>query len=380
MARKPRIHFPEALYHGIARGNRRQGIFLDEKGLQRFLTYLSDYKNRFRFRLYAYALLKNHLHLLIEVEEIPLSRIMQSLLFAYESYYNRRYGEVGHLFQGRHKAILCDQDVYLLELVRYLHLNPVRADMVKRPEDYRWAGHLSYLGRGTPPLIDEEFVLDQFGGNRSLARQRYRRFIWEGVRSGHEERYYQVKDQRYLGEEDFIGRVEREIGEAGSWVYAFPLEVLSREVCRAKGVEEDKLYTATRQRDGTQGRTVVGYLARRTAGFTVREIADYFKRSAVTIGEGIIKVEERVRGDKSFEKALKRMEENVTKGRKRKYRVSVPDPVPLDPVPLPLKFSLRLFDRLSIALTPSTITLASCATPGTSSQPIDSPAFFPDRL
>ena len=126
MARKPRIHFPGALYHVIARGNRRQGIFRDDKDLQRFLTYLSDVKSRFPFRLYAYGLMKNHLHLLIEVDEVPLSRIMHSLLFGYAGYFNRRYGEAGHLFQGRYKAIVCDKDAYLLELVRYIHLNPVR--------------------------------------------------------------------------------------------------------------------------------------------------------------------------------------------------------------------------------------------------------------
>jgi REP element-mobilizing transposase RayT len=194
MVRKPRIHFPGALYHVITRGNRRQGIFLDEKDLQRFLAYLSDCKKRFTFRLYAYALLKNHLHLLIEVEKTPLRRIMQTLLFAYASYFNKRHGEVGHLFQGRHKAILCDKDAYLLELVRYIHLNPVRAHMVKEPEGYEWTGHLGYLGRGTPALIDEGFVLDQFSRNRSLARRKYRQFVWEGISSGHDERYYRVKD------------------------------------------------------------------------------------------------------------------------------------------------------------------------------------------
>jgi len=323
MARKPRIHFPGALYHVITRGNRRQGIFLDEKDLQRFLTYLSDCKKRFPFRLYAYALLKNHLHLLVEVEETPLSRIMQTLLFAYASYFNRRHGEVGHLFQGRHKAILCDKDAYLLELVRYIHLNPVRANIAKRPEDYRWTGHLSYLGRGTEHLIDEGFVLDQLGQNRTLARRRYRQFVWEGISSGHDERYYQVKDQRYLGEEGFIDRVERESKEPEGWVYDIPLEGISREVCRTTGIEEDKLSTATRDREGARGRAVVAYLARRTAGCTVKEIADHFKRSAVTISEGIMKVEDLVRRDKSFEKVLKSMEENVIKGRRRKYRISV---------------------------------------------------------
>jgi putative transposase len=169
MAGKPRIHFPGALYHVITRGNRRQGIFLDEKDLQRFLTYLSDCKSKFPFHLYAYALMENHLHLLIEVEEIPLGSIMQSLLFGYTRYFNRRYGQVGHLFQGRYKAILCDKDPYLLELVRYIHLNPVRAKILKRPEEYVWTGHLSYLGKRGEDLIDEGFVLDQLSDNRSLA-------------------------------------------------------------------------------------------------------------------------------------------------------------------------------------------------------------------
>jgi len=248
---------------------------------------------------------------------------MQSLLFAYASYFNKRYGEVGHLFQGRHKAILCDKDAYLLELVRYIHLNPVRANIVKRPEEYEWTGHLSYLGRGPKDLIDEGFVLDQLGGNRSLARRKYRQFVWEGISRGHDERYYRVKDQRYLGEEDFIDRVERKGKGPENWVYDIPLEAISLEVCRTTGIKEEKLYTETRDREGARGRAVVAYLARRTAGCTVKEIADYFKRSTVTIGEGIMKVEGLVRRDKSFEEALKSMEEKVINGRKRKYRITV---------------------------------------------------------
>src|SRR4030043_2119461 len=181
MARKPRIHFSGALYHVITRGNRRQGVFLDEKDMKKFLAFLADYKSRHPFHLYAYALMKNHLHLLVEVEEIPLSRIMQSLLFRYTGYFNRRYREGGHLFQGRYKAIVCDKDAYLLELVRYIHLILVRAKMVKGPEDYAWTGHLSYLGKEKDHLIDEDLVLNQFSENRSSARRRYRQFVGEGV-------------------------------------------------------------------------------------------------------------------------------------------------------------------------------------------------------
>jgi putative transposase len=267
--------------------------------------------------------MKSHLHLLIEVENIPLSRIMQTLLFGYAGYFNRRYGEVGHLFQGRYKAILCEKDVYLLELVRYIHLNPVRAKVVKRPENYAWTGHLSYLGKRAEPLIDEGFVLKQFSDNRPLARRRYRQFVWEGISSGHEEKYYEVKDQRYLGGESFIDRVENERKELEDWVYDILLDAISHEVSRAVGITEAKMKSVTKNREGVYGRSVVPYLSRKIAGYTVKEIADYFRRSAVTIGEGIIKVEELVREDKSFEKALKHMEENVVKGRKRRYRVSV---------------------------------------------------------
>ena len=116
MARKPRVHFPGALYHVISRGNQRQDIFFEDKDLKTFLSYLSEYKTRYPFYLYAYSLMKNHFHLLLEVHGTPLSKIMQSLLFRYTRYFNKRYGKMGHLFQGRYKAILCDKDAYLLRL------------------------------------------------------------------------------------------------------------------------------------------------------------------------------------------------------------------------------------------------------------------------
>lgn len=323
MARRPRIHFPGALYHVISRGNRRQGIFLDEKDMEKFLAYLGEYKSRRPFHLYAYALMKNHLHLLVEVEEVPLSRIMQSLLFRYTRYFNRRYGEVGHLFQERYKAIVCDKDVYLLELIRYIHLNPVRAKIVMKPEEYLWTGHLSYLGRGEDDLIDEGFVLGQFSGNKSLARRRYRQFIWEGIQDGHQGKYYKVKDQRYLGEDSFINQIETKRDKGESWVYEVPLEAISQEVSRVTGITEDRLYSATREREGARGRGLVAYLAMTVSDYMVKEIASHFKRSPVTIGEAIIKVENLLREDKSFKNALTRMGENLIKGRKRKYRISV---------------------------------------------------------
>ena len=136
MARKPRVHFPTALYHVIARGNQRQAVFLDEKDFRTYLSFLAEYKTKHSFHLYTYALMKSHLHLLMPVEETPLSKIMQILQFRYTRYFNKRYRKAGHLFQGCYKAILCDKDAYLLELVCYIHLNPVRSGVVGDPDKY----------------------------------------------------------------------------------------------------------------------------------------------------------------------------------------------------------------------------------------------------
>jgi len=144
---------------------------------------------------------------------------MQSFLFGYARYFNRRYGKVGHLFQGRYRAILCDKDAYLLELVRYIHLNPVRAKVVRDPERYLWTSHLSYLGKGSRGLTDTEFVLGQFGKNSSVRRRKYREFMLEGLESGYQEKFYEVKDQRYLGEESFINRIENEKRDVENVVY-----------------------------------------------------------------------------------------------------------------------------------------------------------------
>jgi len=133
---------------------------------------------------------------------------MQGLQFRYTRYFNRRYGKEGHLFRGRYKAILCDKDSYLLELVRYIHLNPIRSKVVKELEKYRWVGHLGYLGRVKDDLIDEEFVLSQLGNDKRIARRRYRQFLLEGLGLGHEDKYYEVKDQRFLGADEFVERIE----------------------------------------------------------------------------------------------------------------------------------------------------------------------------
>lgn len=127
MARKPRIEYEGAFYHVITRGNQRQRVFKGDDDFQKYISLLAFYKERYKYSLYAYALMSNHVHLLIETRQIPLSKILQGINQSYTMYFNRRYKTVGHLFQGRYKAILCDKDAYLLSLIKYIHLNPVKA-------------------------------------------------------------------------------------------------------------------------------------------------------------------------------------------------------------------------------------------------------------
>ena len=163
MARKPRIEFPGAFYHVIVRGNNRQKIFADDEDYKYFLGRLNHYKERFKFVLFAYVLMPNHIHLLLETGEVPLSRIMQSLQFTYTQKFNRRHKKVGHLFQGRYKAILCQKESYLLELIRYIVLNPVRARLVKRPVDWRWNSYFDLLRLKEGHVVSFEEVLALFG-------------------------------------------------------------------------------------------------------------------------------------------------------------------------------------------------------------------------
>ena len=173
MACKPRVHYPGALYHAILRGNSGQTIFFDDNDRTRFYLLIQEGVERFGHRIHAFCLMTNHVHLAIQIADISLSRILQNLSFRYTRWVNWRQGKTGHLFQGRYKAVLIDADTYLQELTRYIHLNPVRAGMVRETEKYLWSSYRAYLGLETIPWLTTDWVLSQFsektiGGQKGL--------------------------------------------------------------------------------------------------------------------------------------------------------------------------------------------------------------------
>lgn len=180
MSRPLRLDIEQALYHITARGDRRGAIYHSDTDRQVWLAMLGKACRRFEFRIHAYCQMGNHYHLLLETQYGMLARGLQQLNSTYAAYYNRQYNQVGHVFQGRYKAILCQSDTYLLELSRYVELNPVRAQLVEHPADWIWSSYRARVAQTSAPTwLDTQMVLGHFGTSNTIAA--YASFVAEGL-------------------------------------------------------------------------------------------------------------------------------------------------------------------------------------------------------
>ena len=174
MARPLRIEYPGAFYHITARGNDRKDIFRSRKDRERFLFYLDSATQRYQAIVHAYCLMTDHYHLLLETPDGNLSRIMQQINSAYATHFNVKRRRAGHLLEGRYHAILVEADAYAKEFSRYIHLNPVRAGVAGKPEDYVWSSYAYYTGTKKPPAwLTRDMILSCFGRKEIEAQRRY---------------------------------------------------------------------------------------------------------------------------------------------------------------------------------------------------------------
>ena len=204
MARPLRLEFPGAIYHLTSRGNARQKVFFTDTDRQLFLDTLTGVVSRYSWICHAYCLMANHYHLLVETPKANLSLGMRQLNGIYTQAFNRRHRRVGHLFQGRFKAILVEKESYLLELCRYIVLNPVRVKGTLKTGSWKWSSYRATAGLAPAPVfLTTDWVLGQFGKKRAQAQKRYREFVKEGLESRPLE---ELKGQIYLGSEEFIER------------------------------------------------------------------------------------------------------------------------------------------------------------------------------
>ncbi|MDP2754827.1 MAG: transposase, partial [Nitrospirota bacterium] len=278
MPRQARLDFPGTLHHVMVRGIERKKIVADDGDRKSFISRIGKVALETGTVIYAWTLMTNHAHILLRSGKDGLSQFMRRVLTGYAVAYNLRHGRYGHLFQNRYKSIVCDEDAYLLELVRYIHLNPIRAGVIKSMADldrYQHCGHSVLMGRVKHDWQDRDYILRQFGNKEGEAKRRYREFVEAGIREGRRldlvggglirsqggwsqvvtlrrKGIREMSDERILGSSEFVERILDEAEERVKRQFpAFQsrkkIEEIIRTICREEGVSQVELQGGSRR-------------------------------------------------------------------------------------------------------------------------------------
>ena len=288
MPRQPRLDIPDVLHHVIVRGIEQRDIFADDADKEHFLARLSSLLTKGATKCFAWALMSNHFHLLLMPTTVTLAETMRRLLTSYAVYFNRKYHRSGHLFQNRYKSSVCEEEPYFIELIRYIHLNPLRAGMVgdlEALERYRWSGHAVLLGWATMEGQETNAVLSRFGKSRVRAQRGYRQFVADGVATGRRDdliggglkrsllgcgtnRDSIAYDERVLGSGDFVEMVSPGNDRIERGNRSPSLTELCQKVCSATGVTPEQLRSPGKERTVARARAIFCCLAYKKYGYT----------------------------------------------------------------------------------------------------------------
>ena len=300
MARRPRVFASGLVYHVVARGNRRQAIFHEPRDYRIYLHRLALYRQRFEAIIHAYCLMPNHVHILIQAGPPPLAKLMQSVQQSYTQYFNRTYAAVGHLFQGRYKAFVCHRDPHLVTLVRYIHLNPVRAGLVAGAEEYPYSSHVAYLRGMTTLVVDPALVLNMLGGPAA-----YRKLI---VSPGDDSAGPDPDDP--LAESH--GPAQRDVtGARTSRLGARPVSMAVRELARRLAIEPEVLATADRDWTVSRARSLIAFVLVRRLGYPVGVVATAFGRRANSVSSLVYRLADRMEADAELRAEADKLSRNV---------------------------------------------------------------------
>ena len=312
MARQLRIEYPGAFYHVTSRGNQKQSVFFSPWDKARFLDCLDEAHEKLDLLVHSYCLMENHYHLMLETRQANLSKIMHFINTSFTVYLNKRYKRVGHLFQGRFKAILLEAETYAQELSRYIHLNPLRAGIVRRPEDYPWSSLREYLGQRKPPRwLDTSFVLGLFGNEADDARLQYAGFISSALISNIPNPFMNKNggSPAILGSKGFLERINetylqgiapnRELPLLRQYRKKPPLERIRSEVVRRLG-NEDKL-----------SRNTAIFLTHGNTDYKLVEIGAYFGISQAAIGMVCHRMKQILSQNPDLSRVVEEIEKNL---------------------------------------------------------------------
>lgn len=310
MARPLRIEYPGAFYHVTSRGNERKAVFKSRRDREQFLSYLESATERYGAVIHVYCLMDNHYHLLVETPLGNLSKIMQHVNSAYTLYFNTKRKRAGHLFQGRYKAILVDADAYLKELSRYIHLNPVRADMTANPDEYEWSSCRYYtIERKAPDWLRRQFIFGCFAKRQATAMKKYRVFIESAMGADYQTPLSERLHAVILGSQDFVDEIksnflgnrppDREIPDLKD----FPVRIGVAEIENAV----DRVFLS----DEKLARQVKLYYCHRYTGLRLKDLGHHFGISESGVTQASRRVRTRIEKDKKFERMIKKTSEFV---------------------------------------------------------------------
>jgi putative transposase len=294
MTRPPRLDAAGTVTHVIARGNERRPLFRDDADRERYLELLGQACGRHGARVFAYCLMPNHVHLALQTGEVPLSRVVHEVHSRYARTFNRRYDRAGHLFQGRFQGLLVDRDAYLLELVRYIHRNPVKARLAARPEEFAWSSHAAYLGTAPAWLATGE-ALSLLAGSRPKARRLFQEFV-AGTAPG---RYDPAEAHlgAVVGGEDFVRAALSKAGKPELARRTLTVEGIVEAVAQREGVAIADLSGPARVRSLSRVRSLCALLGRDAGRISLATTARFFRRDPSTISRDVARFERRLAGD-----------------------------------------------------------------------------------
>lgn len=318
MPRKARIDAPGALHHIIVRGIDRRKIFFNDSDRDDFLDRLGGIVSDSKTACFAWAFMTNHLHLLLRTGAAPIATLMRRLLTGYAVRFNHRHRRHGHLFQNRYKSILCQEDLYLKELVRYIHLNPLRAGIVGELRElatYPYCGHSALMGKTEHGFQDVDYILNLFGGKVPEARRRYLEFVkrgvaagrrgdltggglvrsaggWSALRAMRKSESRMKGDERILGEGDFVEAVLKAACEnldRKSMIRAkgYDFRWLMDRVTGLFGLTSNEILTGGKQRRAVKARSVLCYWGTRELGMSAAEISKRLNIASSTASESV---------------------------------------------------------------------------------------------
>ncbi len=315
MSRPLRLDHAGAIWHVTSRGNERREIFRDDEDRERFLTILGRVVQTFRWRVHAYVLMGNHYHLLIETPEPTLSRGMRHLNGVYTQRFNRRHGRVGHLLQGRFKAILVEKEAHLLELARYVVLNPVRAGMTTTAGQWRWSNYRATAGVGPAPgWLERDWTLAQFAPPRE-ARRRYRAFVAQGKGSRYAP-WEELVSQIYLGGEGFRKRAQKLVsarpqGRQIPRLQRLPARPRLADIIAATSREFGVKEAELRRRRYTPARLAVAYVARHDAALKLLEFSPALGIQGWAASQLATAAERLAQESRRFQQSLRRIQRSL---------------------------------------------------------------------